>query len=75
MKMSTAQKTRLQGTQQPDNWVKMFPAKIESQQQSLIYVKKLLSVGLSTISYLRSMFPEEAYARRNLNGLKLMILK
>ena len=75
--MSTPQKTRNSsaGPQQPDNWVKMFPAKVESQQQSLVYVKKLLSVGLSTISYLRSMFPEEAYARRNLNGLKLMILK
>ena len=74
--MSTTQKTRLQGsTKQPDNWVQMFPAKVESQQASLVYVKKMLSVGLSTISYLRSMFPEEAYARKNLNGLKLMILK
>ena len=74
--MSTKQKTRLQGSiKQPDNWTKMFPAKVESQQASLVYVKKLLSVGLSTITYLRSMFPEEAYARKNLNGLKLMILK
>ena len=48
---------------------------MESQQASLVYVKKLLTTGISTITYLRSMFPEEAYARKNLNGLKLMILK
>ena len=73
--MSTTQKIRGQSTQQPDTWVKIFPAKIKSQQTSLLYVKKLLSVGVSTISYLRSMFPEEAYARKSLDGLRLQILK
>ena len=53
----------------------MFPGKIKTQQASLLYVKKLLAVGVSTISYLRSMFPEEAYARKSLNGLRLQILK
>ena len=73
--MSTAQKIRGQSTREPDTWVKMFPGKIKTQQASLLYVKKLLTVGVSTISYLRSMFPEEAYARKTLNGLKLQILK
>ena len=73
--MSTTQKIRGQSTKEPSNWTQMFPAKIKSQQTSLVYVKKLLSVGVSTISYLRSMFPEEAYARKSLDGLKLSILK
>ena len=73
--MSTTQKTRGQSTKQPDNWVNMFPAKIKSQQQSLVYVKKLLAVGVSTISYLRSMFPEKAYQRKSLDGLQLQIIK
>ena len=73
--MSTSQKIRGQATQQPDNWVKIFPAKIQTQKDSLLYVKKLLAVGVSTISYLRSMFPEEAYERKSLNGLRLQILK
>ena len=73
--MSTAQKIRGQSTREPDTWVKMFPAKIKTQQTSLLYVKKLLTVGVSTISYLRSMFPEEAYAKKGLDGLRLQILK
>ena len=73
--MSTSQKIRGQATHQPDNWTKMFPGKIQSQQASLLYVKKLLAVGVSTISYLRSIFPEEAYERKSLEGLKLQILK
>ena len=73
--MSTAQKIRGQSTRQPETWGKMFPAKIKTQQTSLLYVKKLLSVGVSTISYLRSMFPEEAYAKKGLDGLRLQILK
>ena len=73
--MSTSQKIRGQGPKQPDNWVKMFPAKIQTQQASLLYVKKLLAVGVSTISYLRSIFPEEAYERKSLDGLRLQILK
>ena len=73
--MSTTQKIRGQSTKEPGNWTTMFPAKIKSQQASLVYVKKLLSVGVSTISYLRSMFPEEAYANKSLEGLKLKIIK
>ena len=75
--MSTSQKTRSHGqsTKEPGNWTQMFPTKIKSQQASLLYVKKLLSVGVSTISYLRSMFPEEAYANKSLDGLKLKIIK
>ena len=73
--MSTAQKIRGQSTKEPGTWVKLFPAKIQTKQSSLVYVKKLLAVGVSTISYLRSMFPEEAYARESLDGLKLQILK
>ena len=58
-----------------DTWGKIFPTKVETQQASLTYVKKLLTVGVSSITYLRSMFPEEAYTQKNLNGLTLKILK
>ena len=73
--MSTSQKIRGQPTKEQGNWTEMFPGKIKSQQNSLLYVKKLLSVGVSTISYLRSMFPEEAYANKSLDGLRLKIIK
>ena len=73
MSTGSAQKSRL--ATKVDNWSLMFPTKLETQQASLLYVKKMLTVGISTISYLRSMFPEEAYSRKSLNGLQLRILK
>ena len=73
--MSVTQKIRGQSTKVPGSWTQMFPTKIQSTQASLVYVKKLLSVGVSTISYLRSMFPEDAYAKKSLDGLKLQIIK
>ena len=75
--MSTLQRYRQKEITKPkvDNWEKLFPTKVETQQASLIYVKKLLTVGISSITYLRSMFPEEAFSRKSLDGLKLKILK
>ena len=73
MSTGSAQKSRL--ATKVDNWSEMFPTKLETQQASLLYVKKMLTVGISTISYLRSMFHEEAYSRKSLNGLQLRIIK
>ena len=75
--MSTMQKSRQKENIETkvDTWGKIFPTKVETQQASLTYVKKLLTVGVSSITYLRSMFPEEAYTQKNLNGLTLKILK
>ena len=75
--MSTLQKSRQKENIETkvDTWKKIFPTKVETQQASLTYVKKLLTVGVSSITYLRSMFPEEAYTQKNLNGLTLKILK
>ena len=75
--MSTQQKSRQKENIETkvDTWGKIFPTKVETQQASLTYVKKLLTIGVSSITYLRSMFPEEAYTQKNLNGLTLKILK
>ena len=56
------------------NWSKTFPSKIETETRSCVFVKKLLTVSISNITYLRSMFPEEAYANRSMDGLPLKIL-
>ena len=52
----------------------IFPVKVNTENKSCIFVKKLLTVSISNITYLRSMFPEDAYANRSLNGLPLKIL-
>ena len=57
------------------NWNKVFPTKINMEVSSCVFVKKLITVAISNISYLRNMFPESAYANRSMDGLKLKILK
>ena len=47
---------------------------METQTKSCVFVKKLLTVSISNITYLRSMFPEEAYSNRSMDGLPLKIL-
>ena len=78
---ATPQRTRWkweQGTKSlmlAGNWSKTFPNKIETRTKSCLFVKKLLTVSVSNITYLRSMFPEEAYANKSMDGLPLKILK
>ena len=74
--MATQQQSR--GTVAPTaqtTWNKVFPAKLETQAQSTAFVKKLLAVAVSNITYVRGVFPEGAYARKSLDGLPVRILK
>ena len=46
----------------------MFPNEQITPQQSLMFVKKLVAVAVSSISYLRGFFPEYAFGDRRLEG-------
>ena len=46
----------------PKTWAKIFPKQVESSEQSLQFVQKLLAVGVSSVVYLRDTFPKEAFA-------------
>lgn len=46
----------------------MFPNEQITEQQSTLFVKKLLAVAVSNITYLRAMFPEQAFGDRSLEG-------
>jgi len=59
---------------QAGNWNKMFPSKLETWNKSCMFVKRLVTLAVSNITYLRSIFPEEAYCNRSLDGVKLKIL-
>ena len=74
---STPQRTRSTPTtsSQLTGWIKTFPAKVETQAQSMQFIKKMLAVTVSNIAYLRSMFPEEAFVRKSLDKLPLRIIK
>jgi len=56
------------------NWNKFFPAKIETWNKSVLFTKRLVTLAVSNVTYLRSLFPEEAYCTRNLDGMQLKVL-
>ena len=49
-------------------WTEVFPNEIKTQQKSALFVKKLLAVAVSNITYLRAIFPEVAFGDRCLEG-------
>ena len=49
-------------------WSNIFPTEQVTQQQSALFVKKLLAVSVSSITYLRAIFPEHAFGDRCLEG-------
>lgn len=70
---ATAQMTRPQ--QEQGNWTNIFPPEQVNETQSALFVKKLLAVAVSNITYLRAIFPEHAFGDRCLEDLNLKILR
>lgn len=79
MNSNTCQKVKNPAVQQSKlstaAWSKVFPTKLETEVHSRTFVKKLLSVSLSNITYVRNMFPEEAYVKKTLGKVPLKILR
>lgn len=46
----------------------MLPRAVATEQQSLVLVKKLLAIAVSSITYLRGLFPEKAYGSKYVEG-------
>jgi hypothetical protein len=78
--MSTVSRTRVLEevtNQSVAGWSSVFAGctQLETEKQSLKFVKKLVTATISNLSYIRSIFPEEAYANKTMNGISLRILK
>ena len=57
-------------------WAQIFPKQVESAEQSLKFVQKLLAVGVSSVVYLRNAFPKEAFAQgKALGKVPISLLK
>ena len=39
-----------------------------NKKQSCIFVKRMLAISVSTITYMRNMFPEAAFVDKKLEG-------
>ncbi|XP_019896345.2 HORMA domain-containing protein 1 isoform X2 [Esox lucius] len=67
--MAFEQRVRVgQGTQ-------LLPNVVSTEEQSVIVVKKLLAIAVSSITYLRGLFPEKAYGSKYIEEQKVMILR
>lgn len=49
-------------------WSGLFLNDLKTQQESLVFVKRMMAVAVSSITYLRGIFPEDAYRSRYLEG-------
>ena len=57
-------------------WAQTFPKQVESPEQSFKFVQKLLAVGVSSVTYLRNAFPNEAFkSGKSLGKVPIRILK
>ncbi|KAK3727653.1 hypothetical protein RRG08_032612 [Elysia crispata] len=73
--MATSQLHRTQGQSIGKNWAQIFPNEQVTEQKSCLFVKKLLAVAVSNITYLRAIFPEHAFGDKCLEDLNLKILR
>ncbi|XP_077377485.1 zebrafish testis-expressed 38 isoform X1 [Festucalex cinctus] len=58
-----------------DEWTELFPNDLKNKQGSLIFVKRMMAAAVSCITYLRGIFPEEAYRSKYLGDLCIKLLR
>ncbi|KAF1383482.1 hypothetical protein PFLUV_G00132350 [Perca fluviatilis] len=56
-------------------WTGLFLNDLKTKQESLVFVKRMMAVAVSSITYLRGIFPEDAYRSRYLEDLCIKVLR
>nr|XP_033507001.1 zebrafish testis-expressed 38 [Epinephelus lanceolatus] len=56
-------------------WTGLFPSDLKTEQESLVFVKRMMAVAVSSITYLRGIFPEDAYRSRYVEDLCIKVLR
>ncbi len=49
----------------------MFHQALDTKAQSLVFVKRMVVIAVSSITYLRGIFPEDSYRSRYLEGISI----
>ncbi|XP_076828235.1 zebrafish testis-expressed 38 [Brachyhypopomus gauderio] len=73
--MATTQKKRGKTKQEAAEWDSLFHQELRTEEQSLVFVKRMLVLAVSSITYLRGIFPEDAYRSRYLEDLCIKVLR
>lgn len=53
------------------NWTSVFHQALDTETQSLVFVKRMVVIAVSSITYLRGIFPEDSYRSRYLEGINI----
>ncbi|KAM7401091.1 hypothetical protein PAMA_005332 [Pampus argenteus] len=56
-------------------WTGLFMSDLKTKQESLVFIKRMMAVAVSSITYLRGIFPEDAYRSRYLEDLCIKVLR
>lgn len=49
-------------------WTGLFMGDLKTKQESLVFVKRMMALAVSSITYIRGIFPEDAYRSRYIEG-------
>lgn len=52
-------------------WISVFHQALDTAAQSLVFVKRMVVIAVSSITYLRGIFPEDSYRSRYLEGINI----
>ncbi|KAK1878784.1 HORMA domain containing protein 1 [Dissostichus eleginoides] len=56
-------------------WIGLFLNDLKTEQESLVFVKRMMALAVSSITYLRGIFPEDAYRSRYLEDVSIKVLR
>ncbi|XP_058483672.1 zebrafish testis-expressed 38 [Solea solea] len=56
-------------------WTGLFLCDLKSKQESLVFAKRMMALAVSSITYLRGIFPEDAYISRYVEDLCVKVLR
>ncbi|XP_014330775.1 HORMA domain-containing protein 1-like [Xiphophorus maculatus] len=69
-------KMRLRGNKEGTaEWTGLFIQDLKTKQESLVFVKRMMAIAVSSVTYLRGIFPESAYRSRYLDDLCIKVLR
>ncbi|XP_061903093.1 zebrafish testis-expressed 38 [Entelurus aequoreus] len=73
--MATGKMCIKKSKEETTEWTGLFPNDLKKKEGSLVFVKRMMAVAVSSITYLRGIFPEDAYRSRYLEDLCIKVLR
>uniref|UniRef100_A0A3P9KLG5 Zebrafish testis-expressed 38 n=1 Tax=Oryzias latipes TaxID=8090 RepID=A0A3P9KLG5_ORYLA len=70
----TSGKVCMRNKEKTSEWPGLFLNDLKTKKESLIFVKRMMAVAVSSITYLRGIFPEYAYRSRYLADMCIKVL-